>query len=151
MESLKIIDNEENISTDISKIGELEKKVELLESKITKIEAMIHELSNKPKNSNNKSSKSGPVTVVTDVQVYKKSLVLVSESKETGTYQIKDILKQHGAKWFTKVLDGDKKISGWILVGVLNDKNVESALKELSEKLKEQNINLVAEIKSEIN
>ena len=146
MESLKIIDDEENISTDISKIGELEKKVELLESKITKLETIIHESSNKPKN-----SKSDPVTVMADVQAYKKSLVLTSESKETGTYQIKDILKQNGAKWFTKILEGDKKISGWILVGVLNDKNVESATKELSDKLKEQNINLVAEIKTEIN
>lgn len=113
---------------------------ESLESRVAKLEKIIADLLSKDKYTSGYA----------DIYQYKNSLLLVSKSKEIGTYSIKDLLKQQGAKWTTITDKDGNKISGWIILGVCKDVTIEVAIKDLVDKLKQNNCTLDYSVKSEI-
>jgi hypothetical protein len=85
-----------------------------------------------------------------NIYQYKNSLILMSDSKDKGTYEIKEQIKKIGGKW-AKLADTDTiKISGWIFPGVCKDITPEASITVVVNKLKDVNVNLAYEYKGEL-
>ena len=94
-----------------------------------------------------KLNKSQSLQGFANIYQYKNSLILMSDSKDKGTYEIKEQIKKIGGKW-AKLADTDTiKISGWIFPGVCKDSPPEASITDVVNKLKDVNVNLVYEYK----
>ena len=77
-----------------------------------------------------------------NIYQYKNSLILMSDSKDKGTYEIKEQIKRIGGKW-AKLVDTDTiKISGWIFPGVCKDNTPENSIIDIVNKLKDVSVHL---------
>ena len=119
-------------------------RIDALECKVAELEKIIAALL--PKN-----TPLTPITGYADIYQYKNSLLLVSVSKEKGTYNVKDRLKQIGAKWTSLGISPGEKLSGWMIIGVCKDTPLESAIESMVVKLKDINVTLEFENKGIIN
>ena len=106
-------------------------RIEALENKVAELEKIISSLISK------ESVKSKHVTSTgwADIYQYKNSLLLVSQSKDYGTYQIKDKLKEIGAKWAIVTDKNGTKFSGWMILGVCKECDMNVAISSIVDKL----------------
>lgn len=107
-------------------------RIEALEKKVAELEKLIVTLISK------ETTKSNVETIgYADIYQYKNSLLLTSKSKEYGTYAIKDSLKQIGAKWATVTDKNGTKLSGWLILGICKEFNMDIAINSIVDKLAE--------------
>lgn len=107
-------------------------RIEALEKKVAELEKLIVTLISK------ETTKSNVETIgYADIYQYKNSLLLTSKSKEYSTYAIKDSLKQIGAKWATVTDKNGTKLSGWLILGICKEFNMDIAINSIVDKLAE--------------
>ena len=107
-------------------------RIEGLEKKVAELEKLIVTLISK------ETTKSNVETIgYADIYQYKNSLLLTSKSKEYGTYAIKDSLKQIGAKWATVTDKNGTKLSGWMILGICKEYDMDVAINSIVDKLAE--------------
>ena len=105
-------------------------RIEALEKKVTELEKLIVTLISK------ETPKPNVETIgYADIYQYKNSLLLTSKSKEYGTYAIKDNLKQINAKWATVTDKNGTKLSGWMILGVCKECDMDIAINSVVNKL----------------
>lgn len=106
-------------------------RMEILEKKVAELEMLIATLISK------EIPKSAPLEVTghANIYQYKNSLLLTSQSKDLGTYSIKEKLKEIGAKWTTVTDKNGNKFMGWMILGVCKECDTESAIKSIVDKL----------------
>lgn len=100
-------------------------RIEALEKKVAELEKLIVTLISKE------------TIGYADIYQYKNSLLLTSKSKEYGTYAIKDNLKQIGAKWATVTDKNGTKLSGWMILGICKEYDMDIAINSIVDKLAE--------------
>ena len=121
-------------------------RIEALEKKVAELEKLIVTLISK------ESVKQNIETVgYADIYQYKNSLLLASISKEYGTYAIKDNLKQIGAKWATVTDKNGTKLSGWMILGICKEYDMDIAINSIVDKLAELNCTLSFNNKGKID
>lgn len=106
-------------------------RIESLENKVGELEKLISTLIS----TETVKSKTGACTGWADIYQYKNSLILVSSSKEYGTYSIKDKLKDIGAKWATVTDKNGNKFSGWMILGICKEYDMKDSINSILEKL----------------
>lgn len=112
-------------------------RIEVLEKKVAELEKLITTLISK------ETPKLKTETIgYANIYQYKNSLLLTSKSKEYGTYAIKDNLKQIGAKWATVTDKNGTKLSGWMVLGVCKESDMDFAISSIVDKLATLNCNL---------
>ena len=121
-------------------------RVEVLENKVAELEKLIVTLISKEKTKLNSET-----IGYADIYQYKNSLLLISKSKEYGTYTIKDNLKQIGAKWATVTDKNGNKLSGWMILGICKEYDMDIAINSIVDKLKELNCTLSFNNKGKID
>ena len=105
-------------------------RIEALEKKVAELEKLIVTLISK------ETVKHNVETIgYADIYQYKNSLLLTSKSKEYGTYAIKDNLKQIGAKWATVTDKNGTKLSGWMILGICKEYDMDIAINSIVDKL----------------
>ena len=121
-------------------------RIEALEKKVAELEKLIVTLISK------ESVKQNVEAVgYADIYRYKNSLLLTSKSKQYGTYEIKDNLKHIGAKWATVTDKNGTKLSGWMILGICKEYDVDIAINSIVDKLAELNCTLIFVNKGEID
>lgn len=120
------------------------KRIEVLENEINELKKIIDEFKIILK-FNDKNC-----TGYADIYQYKNSLILVSKSKELGTYNIKDKLKSIGAKWTTVLDKNGSKFSGWLILGICKVKNIDEAIQSIINDLSKINCTLTFNNKGKI-
>jgi regulator of replication initiation timing len=129
IERKKIMDRLSQLESELSEI-----KLELKNMK-ENYEKIIGELTGK-------LNKSQSLRGFANIYQYKNSLILMSNSKDKGTYEIKEQIKKIGGKW-AKLADTDTiKISGWIFPGVCKDSTPEDSIIDIVNKLKDVSVHL---------
>lgn len=121
-------------------------RIEALENKVAELEKLISTLISK------ESVKSKPVTSTgwADIYQYKNSLLLVSISKEWGTFHIKDKLKAIGAKWATVTDKNGTKFSGWMMLGACKEYDMDISINLVVTQLSKIDCELVYNNKGKI-
>ena len=121
-------------------------RIEALEKKVAELEKLIVALISK------ETTKPNVETIgYADIYQYKNSLLLTSKSKEYGTYAIKDNLKQIGAKWATVTDKNGTKLSGWMILGICKEYDMDIAINSIVDKLAELNCTLSFNNKGKID
>lgn len=113
-------------------------RIELLESKVAELEKLIATLISKEPVQIKKPS--SPIQYVetagyADIYQYKNSLILTSQSRDNGTYLIKESLKKIGAKWANVSNKDGVKYSGWMILGICKETDMDSAIETLVKQL----------------
>lgn len=120
-------------------------RIESLEKKVAELEKLVATLL--PKETSKVVSSS---IGYADIYQYKNSLLLVAQSKDLSTYAIKDRLKQIGAKWATVSDKDGNKFSGWMVLGVCKEVDIDEAINSTVDKLKEISTTLEFKNKGQI-
>jgi hypothetical protein len=121
-------------------------RIEALENKVAELEKIISSLikeSIKPKHEAS--------TGWADIYQYRNSLILVSLSKDWGTYHIKDKLKEIGAKWATVTDKNGNKFSGWMILGICKEYDMDIAIKSVVSQLSKIECTLTCNNKGKID
>ena len=121
-------------------------RIEALEQKVGELEKLIATFISKETEKSNVETNG-----YADIYQYKNSLILTSKSKEHGTYAIKDNLKQIGAKWASVMDKNANKLSGWMILGICKDSDMDTAIKTIVDKLNNLNCTLYFENKGKID
>ena len=107
-------------------------RIEALEKKVVELEKLIITLISK------ETTKPNIETIgYADIYQYKNSLLLTSKSKEYGTYTIKDNHKKICAKWGTITDKNGTKLSGWMIVSICKEYDINTAINSIVNKLAE--------------
>ena len=112
-------------------------RIEVLEKKVVELEKLIATFISKET-----SKLVGETIGYADIYQYKNSLLLTSMSRERGTYAIKDNLKQIGAKWVIVTDKNGSKLSGWMILGICTEYDMDIAINSIVDKLAEQKCTL---------
>lgn len=127
-----------------AELSTLTKKLEETIIRVLELEKELYILksSSKDNNAENKSVPKITQEMICNVNIYKykNSLLLVSTSKDNGTYAVKEQIKQIGAKWSNIIKADGTKITGWLMLGILKEFSYEDSINNIIEKLKEQNV-----------
>ena len=122
-------------------------RIEALENKVAELEKIISSLISKESIKSKHESSTGWA----DIYQYKNSLILVSLSKEWGTYYIKDKLKEIGAKWATVTDKNGIKFSGWMILGICKEYDMDIAITSVVSQLSKIQCELVFNNKGKID
>lgn len=117
----------------IARVSDLEKELDILKKEVAALRSSREESKGVPK-----ITKEMTCSVI--IYKYKNSLLLVSTSKDNGTYAVKEQIKQIGAKWTNITKADGTKITGWLMLGILKEFTYEDSISNIVEKLKEQNV-----------
>ena len=120
-------------------------RIEALENKVAELEKLISKLISKESEKPIDTSKGWA-----DVYQYKNSLLLVSLSKDWSTYNIRGKLKEIGAKWATVTDKNGTKFSGWMILGICKEYDMDIAINSVVSQLSKINCNLVYNNKGKI-
>lgn len=137
-----------------AELFELTKKLEETITRVSELEKELYILKSSRKDNN---AENKPIPKITQEMIcnviiykYKNSLLLVSTSKDNGTYAVKEQIKQIGAKWSNIIKADGTKITGWLMIGILKEFSYEDSINNIVEKLKEQNVILNYKTEEEI-
>ena len=122
-------------------------RIESLENKVAELEKIISILISKESVKLKDEGSKGWA----DIYQYKNSLLLVSQSKDYGTYQIKDKLKEIGAKWATVTDKNGTKFSGWMMLGICKEADMNIAIDTVVNQLSKIDCTLTYNNKGKIN
>jgi len=122
-------------------------RIEALENKVAELEKIISSLISKE----SIKSKHEASTGWADIYQYRNSLILVSLSKDWGTYHIKDKLKEIGAKWATVTDKNGNKFSGWMILGICKEYDMDIAINSVVSQLSKIQCELVYNNKGKID
>lgn len=122
-------------------------RIEALENKVAELEKIISSLISKESVKPKHEASRGWA----DIYQYKNSLLLVSQSKDYGTYQIKDKLKEIGAKWATVTDKNGTKFSGWMMLGICKESDMDTAITSVVSQLSKFECELVYNNKGKID
>lgn len=125
----------------------IDERVQSLENKVAELEKLISTFIS------NESVKPKSVTSTgwTDIYQYRNSLILVSLSKDLGTYHIKDKLKEIGAKWATVTDKNGNKFSGWMILGICKEYDMDIAINSVVSQLSKIECTLIYNNKGKID
>lgn len=122
-------------------------RIEALENKVAELEKIISSLISKE----SVKLKHEASTGWADIYQYRNSLILVSVSKDWGTYHIKDKLKEIGAKWATVTDKNGTKFSGWMILGICKEYDMDIAINSVVSQLSKIECELVYNNKGKID
>lgn len=124
----------------------VDERIQSLENKVAELEKIISTLISKE----SIKSKNEASTGWADIYQYRNSLILVSLSKDFGTYHIKDKLKEIGAKWATVTDKNGNKFSGWMILGICKEYAMDIAINSVVSQLSKIQCELVYNNKGKI-
>lgn len=120
-------------------------RIETLENKVAELEKLISTLISKESGKPTDTSRGWA-----DIYQYKNSLLLVSLSKDWSTYNIRNKLKDIGAKWATVTDKNGTKFSGWMILGICKEYDMDIAINSVVSQLSKINCDLVYNNKGKI-
>lgn len=124
----------------------VDERIQSLENKVAELEKLISTLISKE----SVKPKHEASTGWADIYQYRNSLILVSLSKDCGTYHIKDKLKDIGAKWATVTDKNGNKFSGWMILGICKEYAMDIAINSVVSQLSKIQCELVYNNKGKI-